>query len=301
MSEKRPANFLISRIRKIQRSLDSLVNSVAYQISPSTARNFLFLRKMGRALNLAAPRDFNEKIQWILANSNFVEFARYADKYSAREIVKATIGDHLLPSVFGVFSSPEDIDWKSLPDRYVLKCTHGCGFNILVPDSIDLDLEYARRELRRYLSSNIGFISLELQYFLIKPRILVEEYLGPTSRQDSLVDYKIYCFDGIPRVVLVCSDRKRQIKLDFFDLNWNWLPYAKPQFQSAEPVEPPASLAEMLQHARALASPFKFVRIDFYEVEEKAIFGEFTFSPGGGLATYYSDRGLRELGDMIVV
>jgi hypothetical protein len=178
-----------------------------------------------------------------------------------------------------------------------MKCTHGCGHNFITKDKSQLDKKVVLEKVDKWLKEKFGKKNLEPHYDLIKPRVVVERYIENVTG-DLPLDYKIYCFNGTAKLVLVCSNREYSLKLDFFDLNWNRLNIGHKEDESTEPIVKPSCFHEMLAHAEALSKPFAFVRVDFYDKDGRPIFGELTFTPAANMAIYYNDYGLEYLGDL---
>lgn len=221
-----------------------------------------------------------------------------ADKYGVYDYVREKHDPSILNKLIAAYTDARDIEWEKLPDSFAMKCTHGCGYNIITRNKKDLDHQEVETILNRWLGTKFGRKSLEPHYDLIKPRIIVEEYIAGESGALP-IDYKIYCFNGVARLVLVCSERERMLRLDFFDLDWNRLDIGLKENESAEEVTKPACLDEMVRHAEVLARPFKFVRIDFYDNRGTPVLSEMTFTPAANMATYYNDFGLYLLGTML--
>ncbi len=204
----------------------------------------------------------------------------------------------MLNKLIAVYEKVEDIRWNELPNKFAIKCTHGCGYNILTKNKNQLDREDVCCKLNIWLKQKFGKRCLELHYDKIKPRIIVEEYIE-NSVGLLPIDYKIYCFNGKPHLVLVCSEREKELKLDFFDLDWKKLNIGHESNQSNSELARPNCLNEMIQHAKKLATPFPFVRVDFYDNDGKPILGEMTFTPAANMANYYNEYGLNYLGGLL--
>ena len=144
-----------------------------------------------------------------------------------------------------------------------------------------------------------GLATTELHYLKIKPKVYIEEYL--CDEDDKMPnDYKFYCFDGKPQVILTCSDRDSgRVKLNYYDLEWNELSYCKEKWRNPNGVEKPENLKEMIDVAAKLSQGFKFVRVDLYDRNGKILFGELTFTPACCCAPYYSRLGDIELGKLL--
>lgn len=266
-------------------------------VSPVLSLKYNYLIITRKKLNLKNPKDFNEKIQWIKLNYRNDLIVKCTDKYEVREYVSQHINSKVLNKLYDVYNSVNEINWSELPEKFALKTTHGCGGNIICDSKKNLDINDAIEKLNVWMNTDYTKISGEWQYRKITPRIICEKFLDDGYGQLPR-DYKIYCFNGEPKVVLLISGRGSNLKLDFMDLNWERLNLSKSIFVSENLPERPKNLELIIEYARKLAQPFPFVRADFYSINKKPIFGELTFSPAAGFATYYTDYGLNYLGDL---
>lgn len=268
-----------------------------------------YLFRFGRFPNLKTPVDLNEKILHLKLYSDTSEWTRLADKFLVRNYVEACgLKDILIP-LFGVWNNIEDICWKDLPEHFILKANNGAGTgtNIIVEKSQlnNNNLSILKAKLWSWLQQkNIGVFSGEPQYRNIQPLIIAEKILTIESGNKSMIDYKIWCFNGKPYSILVCSDRNiHKVKLGCYDLDWGWHPEnirASRKFQQEEkPIPRPEMLGEMLDIARKLSQPFPQVRVDLYQSEGKVYFGELTFTSLGGMMNYYTHKYLKEMGNAI--
>ncbi len=191
---------------------------------------------------------------------------------------------HLLNDLIAKYDSVEEIDLQKLPNRFVLKATHGSGWNIICKEKKLFDWSDAQKKLKRWMYDNYYFHSFEWPYKEIKPRIICEKFLQDEKRGE-LLDYKFMCFNGKVRCLFVCSDRHSPtgLKVDFYDLDWNIMPFYRYYPNSGKKIDKPKYLSEMVKYAEILSKPFPFVRVDFYEIEGNIIFGELTFFPGSGM------------------
>jgi len=281
-------------------TLKNKIKSVFGRLFPVSYSKFLFRIRQGYKLNLKDPKDFNEKLMWLKLNLYFKDenVWKCSDKFEIRKYaLKKGISEENMPNILGVYNDSKEINYDLLPEKFALKCSHGCGFNIICTDKSKLDFENANKKLNNWLKTKFGYHSAENHYTHIKPCIIVEEYID--SNLGLPYDYKLYCFNGKPKLVLVCSNREKELNLNYFDLDWNELPYGKEIYRSSEKIEKPTKLNEMIKIAKILSKDFPFVRIDFYQYKDKAILGEMTFTPAQCTATYYSELGLKELGKLL--
>ncbi len=262
------------------------------------AHQLLYQKVLGKKLNLKNPKDFNEKIQYMLVYQLGRREAKLADKYLVREFIKEKGFSFLLPKLYGVYDRVEDIDITKLPDKFVLKPNNGSGNIHVCRDKSTFDFAKAKKELQKTFTEKFWEVNLEHHYKFIKPKIICEEYLEDPDRPLPM-DYKFYCYDGHVECVLMCTNRSEKLKLDYYDLNWHYLEYAKKEYRSHEEIQKPEHLEEMIHIASSLSKGFSFVRVDLYHIKGKIYFGEMTFTPMAGLVYYNTDEALEHLGKLI--
>ena len=271
--------------------------------------SLLWRMNMGYRIDWDNPRTFCEKIQWLKLYNRRPEYTQMVDKHAVKEYVAKRIGEEYVIPTLGVWDSPEDIDWDSLPDRFVLKTTHGGGGIgiVICNDKQALDKEKAIRKLRKSLNSDIYTTYREWPYKDVPKRIIAEQFMEEKNADDSvatkdLTDYKFFCFGGEPKYCQVIRDRNTTETIDFYDMEWNHLPFyglnpvARP---GLTPVARPGHLDTMIEIARKLSKDIPFARIDLYVINDKEYFGEITFYPAGGFGTFTPDEWNRWLGDWI--
>ncbi len=255
--------------------------------------------KNNRNLDFRKPTEFSEKIQWLKLYHYTEEYRDYADKYAVRDIVEKAIGSSYLNDFIAVYDKVDDIDFEVLPDQFVLKGTHGSGYNIIVPNKAELDIDATKKKLYKYLSRNYYKRCREKVYRTIKPRILAEKYLSSLDT-GNIIDYKFYCFHGEPKYILIKTKVNDRFKKCMYDLDWNKLePDPSTKNYLTETIEKPSNLDEMISVARKLSKDFIFIRVDLYSIEEKIYFGELTFFPNGGIERLFIERLNKEFGDLI--
>lgn len=251
-----------------------------------------------RQLNIDCPTEFMEKIQWLKLNFYKEEYGCYVDKFEVRDYVAKKIGEKYLNPIYGVYDSFNVIDFSILLDKFIIKGTHGSGMNILVTDKSKIDLKEIEKKIKYFLNKNYFKVNREYVYKTLKPRIVVEHLIDTGENQ--LNDYKFYCFNGIPKYVLVKTSVNGVEKKCFYDLNWVKLcqeTITKDYYE--DEFEKPDNFNEMLEVATKLSEGFIFVRVDLYSHENKVIFGELTFFPTGGMKRLKIERLNQEMGDAI--
>ena len=245
----------------------------------------LYKKNFGRPIDWKNPTEFNEKIRWMQFNTDTSEWSLLADKYRVREYISSKGYGHILIKLYGKWDKAEDIDFTSLPNSFILKTNHGSGEIIVVKDKSKANLEKIRIKMQNYLNTPFGIWSSEPHYLKIKPCIIAEELLIQDGNlSSSLIDYKFYCFHGIPDVCGVFYDRSldtHENGMTPYDMEWNkheeWR--REDILKPCKDIPKPLTFELMKQVCKDLASQFPFVRMDFYEVNGNLYFGEFTFTP----------------------
>ena len=262
-----------------------------------------FEAKMGYPLNLDNPQTFNEKLQWLKLHDRKPIYSTMVDKYEVKQYVASIIGEEYIIPTLGVWENFNEIDFNSLPDQFVLKCTHDSGGLVIVKDKAKLDIGAARKKIEKSLKTNYYYLGREWPYKDVKPRIIAEAYMEENTGV-SIDDYKIHSFNGTPRVILVCRDRFSELGLseDFFDTKWTHLDVKRERHSnSAIDIARPAELDKMLKLAERLSVGHSFLRSDFYTIDNKIYFGEMTFFPASGFEKFVPYSFDREMGDWIVL
>ena len=260
-----------------------------------------FRAQMGKRLDLENPQTFNEKLQWLKLYDRRPEYTMMVDKYAVKDYVAQRIGREYIIPTLGVWDRFEDIDFDTLPERFVLKCTHDSGGLVICRDKASLDLQMAREKLEKSLKRNFYFHGREWPYKNVKPRIIAEPYME--ERAGELKDYKIMCFNGEAKCSFVCSDRfsEKGLHVTFFDLDWNVLPFERKYPSRKNGLPRPAQYEKMLELAQTLSQGIPFVRVDFYEVDGKVYFGELTLYPGCGFEAFSPEEWDHTLGSWITL
>lgn len=271
--------------------------------NPKGEANRIYRKYFNKDIDWNNPKDLIEKIYWLQHNTDTSLWTRCADKFRVREYVEECgLGD-MLPKLYGKWDKAEDVDFGLLPNQFVLKANNGSGTVLIVKDKSTLNINKTRKMMKEWLRYTYGYNSADMFYYDIPPCIIAEElHKIPqnTISPSSLIDYKIWCFNGEPESVWVAFDRQKvgAVKMALFDLDWNEMPQHLNSsehyiYDSSIKVPRPSSLDQMLDACRKLTKPFKEVRADFYDIDGKAYFGELTFSSGYGFykKEYYSYLG----------
>ncbi len=269
-----------------------------------TAKRFDAYLRFHRKLDLKNPKTLADKVTYLFLHKSTSLMSTCTDKWAVREyIVQKGLADILIPTVGGPWASVDEVDFNALPNKFILKATHGCKMNYLVPDKTKLDIAKCKQTLQTWLDTTYGTYSVEPHYKTILHRIYAEELL---ETPNGLTDYKFHCLNGVPQFVLVCSERHQddkgamQIKRELFGPQWE--SYCDEVIPPGKPTQtPPTQFKRMLEVARVLAADFSFVRVDLYEVNGKVYFGELTFSPANGVFGHFSEKFIMQMGQRLTI
>jgi hypothetical protein len=251
-------------------------------ISDEQYNKRIYKIRFGKNPDLDNPKTFNENI---INNKVFDDeyyLSKYTDKYDVRKYVEKKIGKEYLNEIYDLYNSVDDIDFSKLPSEFALKATHGSGWNIIVKDKDDINLNKVKRLFKKWLHMNYYYVGREKNYKNIKGRIICEKYL---DLSEGLIEYKVFCFNG---------------KARFFTYNLEWSDhrisnYYYPDgsyidvgigYQHSPKYELTDNYKTIIELAEKLAADFKFVRVDLYSVKGKIYFSELTFHPNGGFSPF---------------
>lgn len=263
--------------------------------------SYRFKRRAGYKMDWKNPKTFNQKLQWLKVYDRNPLYTTMVDKYEAKKYVADIIGEEYIIPTLGVWDRFEDIDFDQLPDQFVLKCTHDSGGLVIVRDKSRFDKEKARKKFKMALNRNPYTVDREWPYKNVKPRIIAEQYMeDPTSKD--LKDYKIFCFNGVAKAMFIATDRANETeetKFDFFDMEFQHLDFTNGHPNADVPPQKPETFEKMKTLAEELSQNIPQLRVDFYEVNGKAYFGELTFSHWSGMKPFEPKEWDYKLGEWI--
>lgn len=254
---------------------------------------------LNKKLNLDNPMTFNEKLQWLKLYDHNDNYTMMVDKYKVRNYISEMIGEEYLIPLIGVYNDYEEIDFDSLPNQFVIKPNHTSGDVFICKDKNDINHKALRKMINKWLKKDYYLIHREWPYKNVERKIIIEKYMKDNSTNE-LTDYKVMCFNGKTKNIFTCTDRYTDgLKVTFFDLNWNKLPFSRHYPSSKKEISKPKNLDIMIELSEKLAKNIPFVRVDWYEINKKLYFGELTFYPGSGYEEFTPEVWDEKLGEMI--
>ena len=275
-----------------------LLDLFAKYLSDKTYLECKWWIRNGRKLDLTNPKSFNEKLQWLKLFDRNPLYTTMVDKYEAKKYVAGIIGEeHIIPTL-AVYDRVEDIDFDLLPNQFVLKCTHDSGGIVICHNKAELNKHNAIKKLQKGLKNNFYWYSREWPYKNVKPRIIAEKYM--TDGDDELKDYKVFNFNGVPKLIEIDYNRFKGHLRNLYSTDWERIDAViKFPSEPGREFEKPAELNEMLQLASQLSVGIPHVRTDFYIVDGKVLFGELTFFHGSGMEPISPDSFNETMGSWI--
>ena len=260
----------------------------------------VYFRHFKKFIDFDNPKTFNEKIQWLKLNYRKEEYTNLVDKYRVKQYITKLIGEEYVIPTLGVWKNVDDIDFKSLPEKFVLKCNNDSGGIVICKNKKDFDEVKAKSFLKERLKNNGYWYGREWPYKNVKPCIIAEKYMEDSISKD-LKDYKFFCFNGSMEFFDIDIDRFIEHRSNYYDRNGNFLPFGKtycpPDY--TKKIEMPKNLDKMIELAETISHNTVLSRIDFYEIDGQVYFGEITFYPGSGFSPFTDEKWDYKLGDMI--
>ncbi len=281
------------KILKTGKSRAAVLNTLRF-VPDSVMLSLQYKLKLGRRLNLKNPQRFTEKLQWYKMHYRNPVMHQCVDKYYVRDYVKNKGLEDILIPLIAHYNSIDEVQWDKLPEQFVIKTTHGGGgLNVLVcNDKGQIDFDDVKQKLsfkNKPVKKNT--LGREWAYYGLQPGIVVEELLiNEVNPAAGMNDYKIFCYNGNPKYIVVDVDRYVGHKRNFYDTEWNNLHITSDCPASDREIEKPVGLDHMLEIAGKLSEDFPYVRVDLYNNNGKIFFGELTFYPWSGYVQYEPDE-----------
>lgn len=259
----------------------------------------IFKLRLGYSLDLKNPQTFNEKLQWLKLYDRNPKYIQMVDKYEVRKYISENIGEEYLIPLIGVYNRFEEINFEELPNQFVIKCTHDSGGVVICKNKSKFDIRKAKEKIKKSMKKNFYYSGREWPYKNIKPKIIIEQYMEDKKAKE-LIDFKIMCFNGIPKFSFTCSERYNDgLKVTFYNLSWEKMSFERHYPSSTKNIEKPKNYELMLELSKKLSKNIPFVRVDWYEINGKLYFGELTFYPGSGLEEFKPFSWDKKLGNLL--
>lgn len=256
--------------------------------------------KMRDELDLNNPKLYNEKLQWLKLYDRKTIYSTMVDKIEAKKYAASIIGDEYIIPTINTWDDPDEIDFETLPEQFVLKCNHNSGVGMYIcRNKAQINERKIKSELKKGLRRNYYKMWREWPYRDVKPRILAEKYMEDEKDPSALTDIKFFCFEGEPRIMYLSKDEAEDPRTDFFDMEYNHLPIRMRDPNSEIIPEKPQNFELMKDLAKKLSKGMHHVRVDFYEINNRVYFGEFTFYHCGGFEKVSPPEWNQKMGDWI--
>lgn len=261
---------------------------------------YIYREQFNKNLNFKNVNTFNEKLQWLKLNDRKDIYTTMVDKYEVKKYVANIIGEKYVIPTLGVYNSFNEIDFKKLPQRFVMKCTHDSGSTIVCKNKKKFNIKEAKKKINKALKNNYYYGGREWPYKNVAHRILIEKYIID-DRLGELRDYKFFCFNGEAKFFKIDFDRFSNHKANYYDKELNLLEFGEEVYPPDinKNIMIPKDIYKMFELAEKLSNGLKFARIDFYYTNEKIYFGEITFYPASGFGKFTPAEWDEKLGKMI--
>lgn len=248
-------------------------------------------------LNILKPVTYTDKIGWLKVFDASELKTKCADKIAVHEFCKKTLGKDIAVPIIKIWKSADEINFDELPQKFVIKCNHGSGYNCIVKDKSTADIEDIKHKVKKWLKENYMMRGGEIHYCNIKPHVYVEQFLEFTH------EYQFLCFNGTPLFCQVISNRfdKARVANNFHTMDFKFVDICNLYFPNNVNVidEKPKTFESMQNYAQKLSKEFIFVRVDFYSIDDVVYLSEMTFTPGNGRIKFRNETHNKMLGDMI--
>ena len=260
-----------------------------------------FSRLNGIIIDLNNPKTIQDKLSWLNIYDTNPLKTKCADKIKLHEYCKDVLGEDICVPIIKVYNNVSEINWDELPNQFVIKCNHGSGMNIICTDKSKLNKVDAINKLDKWMKDDFAFRNgFEAHYHDIEHKIFVEEYKNDGNKD--LIDYKFLCFNGIPIYCQVIGGRNEKSRhLNYYDMDFDFVDISRYDFPNNPKIidKKPINFEKMKEFSKILSEPFKFVRVDFYEIDGRVFLGELTFTPGAMAFKYKNDDDNIKVGSLL--
>lgn len=286
----------------VHTSYHKFINAIGNLFGENFQYKLIYALRAHKCLNLQNPKDLNQKLFWLARYWRNPLMTVCADKYKVREYLETKGCGDILNELYGVYDDARDIDFDKLPSKFAIKCNHGSGMNVVCEDKSQLDIPRCVKKLNEWLEFQFGR-GVEWQYKDIERKIIAEKYL-----EGKMIEYQVWCFNGNPIMFLVrndlrcdTSDQRQQSYAVTYTPDWKRVYYRKGEEKYDFTLPKPQNYDKMLDYAKKLSADFIQVRVDFYEIDDKLVFGEMTFSSNGNVLSNYKQDVLNMLGAQLIL
>lgn len=294
-------NKFIMGIKNPRLVLMAFLNLKIFRLlSDSAYLKLRYFITLGEKLNLKNPKTFNEKLQWLKINDRKAIYTTMADKYSARQFIQNKYGKEYLIPLLGIWNKFDEIDFEKLPNQFVIKCTHDSASTYICKDKSKLNIKKLKKHCNKHLKKSYYYYAREWPYKNITPRIICEKYMINKNKKRG-IEYKLICIQGKVQIIYarVNNEPPKGTTLNFFDTNWNELPLKLGFDSTSEVIKKPVNLSKMIEIAEEISKDIIFIRVDFYEIDNKLYIGELTFYPHAGWLNIDYDETTRALDELL--
>lgn len=302
IKEKFKKNSNLDRLYKLFRSCMWRLESKYYSTKDQSQREQIVAKQYksisDKELDWDNLKTYNEKMQWSKLYENIPKKTLLADKYLVRNWISEKIGEEYLIPLIGVWDNFKEIDFSTMPNKFVLKANHAAGTNIIVSDKLKLNVKEAEVLFNNWLKVNYGYFSLyQMQYENIEPKIIAEEFVQDSKGE--LPEFKFFCFHGEVYYCWFILETETERYGNIYDLEWELQPWKfKGRDNTPYTISKPSNFEKMVEIAKILSSGFSHVRVDLYNVDGKIYFGEMTFTSAGGYRLITPEKYNYMIGDL---
>lgn len=297
-------SIILNAIKNPQKALRYLLNGrLGRLLSDEQYLKIIYKLCIGKKLNLKNPKTYNEKLQWLKLYDRKDIYTEMVDKCKVKKFVADKIGEEYIIPTIAEWDSFDQIDFDALPNQFVLKCNHDSGGLAICTDKATFDIDASRKKLNKSLKTNYYWKGREWVYKNIKPKLLAEKYMVDESGYE-LKDYKFFCFDGEVKALFIATDRTsetEETKFDFYDAEFNHLPFTNGHPNSNKEIKKPESFEKMKELAEILSKDIPHARIDFYDINGQIYFGEITLFHWSGFMPFVPEEWDYTFGEWIKI
>ena len=279
--------------------MNKIIGNLSKMMPDKLYLQLMYYKHLHKFINFKNPQTFNEKLQWLKLYDKNPKYTQMVDKVEVKKYLADKLGeDYSIPTI-EVWDDPKDINIDTLPPRFVLKCNHDSKSVVICKDKNSFDFEFAKKKLTKKFNKNGFWYGREWPYKNVKPKIFAEKYMEDESNDGVLIDYKFFCFNGVPKIMYISNDGSKETRTDFFDMDFNHLDLRAKDLPSDKILEKPECFEKMKEISKILSKDIPFLRVDFYYINKKIYVGELTFFHNSGFFEIQPEEWDYKLGSYI--